>query len=190
MRIIAGAFKGRRLQAPDWPGLRPTSDKLRETLFNVLAPRIREARVLDGYAGTGAVGIEALSRGASHVTFVERDPRAVALIEANLRHCGAADRYAIIRAGFAAANPAAPGPFDLIFLDPPYGPEALAAALAAAGPLAGDATLVVVEHARRDPAPERAGALVRSRQLTSGDSALAFYERRTEGAHEHLIGTA
>src|SRR3712207_7968871 len=87
MRIIAGAFKGRRLKAPSWPGLRPTSDKLRETLFNVLAPRIEGARVLDGYAGSGAVGIEALSRGAAHVTFVEHDGRAVRLIEENLRPC-------------------------------------------------------------------------------------------------------
>src|SRR4051812_48831390 len=101
MRIVAGTLKGRRLEAPSWEGLRPTSDKLRETLFNVLAPRIAGAQVLDGYAGTGAVGIEALSRGAAHVTFVERDPRAVALIEANLRRCGISDRYAIIRAGFA-----------------------------------------------------------------------------------------
>ena len=84
MRIIAGRLKGRRLKAPAWDGLRPTSDKLRETLFNILAPRIDGARVLDGYAGTGAVGIEALSRGAAHVTFVEQDRRAVALIEANL----------------------------------------------------------------------------------------------------------
>src|SRR3954471_23952520 len=104
MRIIAGAFKGRRLQAPDWPGLRPTSDKLRETLFNILAPRIEGARLLDGYAGTGAVGIEALSRGAAHVTFVERDARAAALIAANLRHCGVENRYAIIRAGFAGTE--------------------------------------------------------------------------------------
>src|SRR5918997_6355170 len=104
MRIIAGTLKGRRLQAPDWPGLRPTSDKLRETLFNLLAPRIAGARLLDAYAGTGAVGIEALSRGASHVTFVDRDPRAVALIEANLRHCGVVDRYAIIRARFAGTE--------------------------------------------------------------------------------------
>jgi 16S rRNA (guanine(966)-N(2))-methyltransferase RsmD len=183
MRIIAGTLKGRRLDAPDWPGLRPTSDKLRETLFNVLAPRIRDARVLDGYAGTGAVGIEALSRGAAHVTFVEHDPRAVALIEANLRHCGVADRYAIIRAGFAGTTPAAGGgAFDVIFLDPPYGADDLPAALAAAEPLVGEATLLVIEHARRDPAPEQAGRLLRSRELTSGDSALAFYARRTEGA--------
>ncbi len=82
IRIIAGTLKGRRLESPDWPGLRPTSDKLRETLFNVLGAAVVGARVLDGYAGTGAVGIEALSRGAAHVTFVERDPRAAALIEA------------------------------------------------------------------------------------------------------------
>jgi 16S rRNA (guanine(966)-N(2))-methyltransferase RsmD len=184
MRVIAGTLKGRRLQAPDWPGLRPTSDKLRETLFNVLAPRIRDARVLDGYAGTGAVGIEALSRGAAHVTFVERDPRAVALIEANLRHCGVTDRYAIIRAGFDRPSAAASSVFDVIFLDPPYGAAELATALAAAEPLVGEATLLVIEHAARDLPPERAGNLQRSRELTSGDSALAFYARRTGTRNE------
>ena len=101
MRVIAGSLKGRRLKAPTWDGLRPTSDKLRETLFNVLAPRIAGARVLDGFAGTGALGIEALSRGAAHVTFVERDRRAQALIAENLARCGIADGYAIIRATVA-----------------------------------------------------------------------------------------
>ena len=104
MRIIAGTLKGRRLEAPDWDGLRPTSDQLRETLFNMLAPRDRAARACStAMRAPGAVGIEALSRGAAHVTFVERDPRAAALIEANLRRCGVTDRYAIIRAGFADA---------------------------------------------------------------------------------------
>ncbi len=88
MRVIAGTLKGRRLKAPTWEGLRPTSDKLRETLFNVLASRIEGTRVLDGYAGTGALGIEALSRGAAHVTFIEEDRRALQLIEDNLAHCG------------------------------------------------------------------------------------------------------
>ena len=88
MRVIAGEFKGRRLEAPDWPGLRPTSDKLRETLFNVLQGRLPQARFLDVFAGTGAVGIEALSRGAAHVTFVEQDPRARGLIAENLARCG------------------------------------------------------------------------------------------------------
>src|SRR4029079_12971992 len=98
MRVIAGTFKGRRLKTPAWDGLRPTSDKLRETLFNILAPRVPGARVLDAYAGTGAIGIEALSRGAASVTFVERDRRAQALIAENLAHCGVQNGYAIIRA--------------------------------------------------------------------------------------------
>jgi len=119
MRVIAGTLKGRTLDAPKWDGLRPTSDKLRETLFNVLATRIQGARVLDGFAGTGAVGIEALSRGAAHVTFVDRDPRAVALIETNLERCGVTDRYAIIRVRFAVTEQlAGSGPFDVVFLDP------------------------------------------------------------------------
>src|SRR5688572_4658970 len=95
MRVIAGRYRGRRLKAPTWDGLRPTSDKLRETLFNILAPRIEGARILDGYAGTGAVGIEALSRGAAHVTFVEQDRRATALIAANIAALGEGADYTI-----------------------------------------------------------------------------------------------
>src|SRR5207237_6225250 len=154
VRVIAGSLKGRKLDPPDWEGLRPTSDKLRETLFNILAPRIVGARVLDGYAGTGAIGIEALSRGAAHVTFVERDPRAVQLIETNLAALGLERRrapasdaaarkkgYAIIRAGFAdAAKRLAVGEFDLLILDPPYADRAAEDALAAAVPLAGPDT--------------------------------------------------
>lgn len=183
MRVIAGAFKGRRLDAPDWPGLRPTSDKLRETLFNVLAPLVPAARVIDAYAGSGAVGIEALSRGAAHVTFVERDPRAARLVTANLARCGVApERYAIIRAGFADAVRRLDGaPADILFMDPPYGAQTLAGALHVAAQVAGAGTLVVVEHARRDPAPLQAGGLTRTRELTSGDSALAFYRRADHG---------
>jgi 16S rRNA (guanine966-N2)-methyltransferase len=95
MRVIAGQFKGRRLKAPSWEGLRPTSDKLRETLFNILAPRIAGASVLDGFAGTGALGVEAMSRGAAHVTFIEHDRRAAALIESILALCGAKRGYTI-----------------------------------------------------------------------------------------------
>jgi 16S rRNA (guanine(966)-N(2))-methyltransferase RsmD len=175
MRIIAGTFKGRRLDAPDWPGLRPTSDRLRETLFNVLAPRIVGARFLDAYAGTGAVGIEALSRGASHVTFVERDPRAARLIEQNLARCGVQDRYAIIRAGFAGAAQRLTDPFQILFLDPPYGAGELIAALGAAAALVAGDALLIVEHATRDKAPDAVGGLSRRRELVQGDSALAFF---------------
>ncbi len=120
VRVIAGQFKGRRLKTPKWEGVRPTSDKLRETLFNILAPRIDGARVLDGYAGTGAVGIEAISRGAAHVTFVEQDRRAVALIEENAQVCGVEGGYTIDRGDFRASRPRFAGSFDLILLDPPY----------------------------------------------------------------------
>jgi 16S rRNA (guanine(966)-N(2))-methyltransferase RsmD len=183
MRVIAGTLKGRRLATPDWPGLRPTSDKLRETLFNVLGPRVAGARMLDAYAGTGAVGIEALSRGAAHVTFVESDRRAAALVQANLLHCGLKEGYAIIRVEFAgvpgrldARDPAGSTmPFDIIFLDPPYGATGMISALATAAALASQETLVVIEHARRDAPPAETGKLRLTRNLLSGDSGLAFY---------------
>ncbi len=171
MRVIAGELKGRRLKAPTWDGLRPTSDKLRETLFNVVASRVSGARVLDYYAGTGAIGIEALSRGALHVTFVENDRRAVNLIAENLLHCGLKDRYAIIRA--PQSLPA--GSIDLAVLDPPYDAPDLTASIAAAEPLMAPAGLLVLEHARRRAAPDEVGRLRKMRDLVSGDSALAFY---------------
>jgi 16S rRNA (guanine966-N2)-methyltransferase len=178
IRIISGTLKGRKLETPDWDGLRPTSDRLRETLFNVLAPSIEGARFVDAFAGTGAVGIEALSRGAAHVTFVEQDARAARLVQTNLDRCRIEERYAIIRVGFAVAVRRLAGERpDIIFLDPPYGADALREALDCAAELASPATIVVVEHATRDAAPEAAGALVRTRDLTSGDSALAFYRR-------------
>jgi len=183
MRIIAGSLKGRRLDSGAWPGLRPTSDKLRETLFNILTPRIAGARVLDGFAGTGAVGLEALSRGAAHVTFVERDRRASALIEGNLRRCGVESACAIIRAGFddAARGALRDAVFDLILLDPPYD-EDLGPIVGAAAPLVGGDGLLVLEHARRQAAPEVSGELMRVREVRSGDSALAIYQRRDSRA--------
>ena len=160
MRIIAGSLKGRRLSAPSWEGLRPTSDKLRETLFNILAPRIEGARMLDGYAGTGAIGIEALSRGAAHVTFVERDRRAQALIEENLARCGIADGYVMMRASVSRAlADLQSASFDIMIFDPPYEQEPDEILAAAADRLAAGGVLVL-EHARRAQAPESAGRLV------------------------------
>jgi len=157
--VIAGTLKGRRLKAPTWNGLRPTSDKLRETVFNILAPRIAGARFFAGYAGTGAVGIEALSRGAASVTFAENDRRAIALIEENLAHCGVENGYAIIRASVARAidqlDAAAFGPyelFDIVWLDPPY-EEQPDAVIDAAGVLVASGGLLVIEHARRRRLP-------------------------------------
>ena len=183
MRVIAGTHKGRRLKAPTWDGLRPTSDRLRETLFNILAPRVAGARVLDGYAGTGAVGIEALSRGAAAVTFVEQDRRAQALIAANLEHCGIADGYAIIRDSAARALDelqARGALFDLILLDPPYADSntQITTVLAHAAALLSPDGLVVLEHARRHQLPPPEGPLVQTRTVAAGDSALTFYACR------------
>ena len=178
MRIIAGALKGRRLDTPGWDGLRPTSDRLRETLFNILAGRVAGAHVLDGYAGTGAVGIEAISRGAARVVFVERDARAARLIAENLARCGVADGYAIIRADIARiGDPGGARPFDLILLDPPYADPEVVAGVARAGSWLSDEGMLVLEHARRKPSPLEAGGLTRVRVVHSGDSALSFYRR-------------
>jgi 16S rRNA (guanine966-N2)-methyltransferase len=186
MRVIAGTLKGRQLKSPSWEGLRPTSDKLRETLFNILAPRVAGARVLDGYAGTGALGIEALSRGARAVTFVERDRRAQTLIAENLARCGVAGGCAIIRAGITRALDTLGGPpaselFDIVLLDPPYAlasPDACESVVSEASRVLAPTGVLVFEHPRRSQAPATAGPLILSRTVVSGDSALSFYTRR------------
>lgn len=177
MRIIAGQFKGRTLLGPFTSGVRPTSDRLRETLFNLVDVETPDCRVLDGFAGTGAVGLEALSRGAAHVTFVERDPRAIAVIERNVAACGAGGRCMIVRGDFTgiarrlAGNPR----FDLVLLDPPYDVPDPDAALAEAAALLRPGGLVVLEHARRREPPAGSRVLSIRRQVTAGDSQLTFY---------------
>ena len=175
MRVIAGQLKGRRLKAPTWEGLRPTSDKLRETLFNILAPRIEGARVLDGYAGTGAVGIEAISRGAAHVSFVEQNRRAATLIAQNLAACGVEQGYTIHHGDVVSALGRLPSEerFDLILLDPPYDADNVAQALAAAAPRLASGGVLVLERATRR-AIEAPAPLTRVRDVTSGDSTLTF----------------
>ena len=182
MRVIAGTLKGRRLEPPRWTGLRPTSDRLRETLFDVLGERIAGAAALDGFAGTGALGLEALSRGAATVVFVERDRRAAALIAANLDRCGVDGGATIVTGSLPdALDRAAPGePFDLILLDPPYAyPEAeIDAILSAAARRLAPHGRVVLERARRSPACEVPELALR-RRIACGDSALVFYGRQS-----------
>ena len=181
MRIIAGTHKGRNLKAPKWDGLRPTSDKLRETLFNILQHRIDGARVLDAFSGTGAVALEALSRGAASATCLDNDRRAAGLIAENAALCGEADRCVIIRdvASRALKKPLPGGPFDIVVLDPPYDYANLAEAVQDAAGQRVPGGLVVLEHASRvvPPQPDHLGAapLTLTRTVTSGDSALTFY---------------
>ena len=175
MRVIAGSLKGRRLKPPDWEGLRPTSDKLRETLFNILAPRVAGARVLDGFAGTGALGIEAISRGAANVTFIEADHRAASLIEANLAQCGVVGGYTIQRGDVLAElrRPRAAGAFSLVLLDPPYEETRTAPILEAAASHLEDGGLLILERATRT-APEVPDSLTMVREVRSGGSTLTF----------------
>lgn len=184
-RVIAGSAKGVRLRAPG-PGTRPFSDRVKQTLFAILEPELDGARVLDLFAGSGAAGIEALSRGAGSAVFVERDSGAVAVIAGNL----AASRLAgptavVVRADVVAwlerGGAAAHGPFDLVLADPPYAEvdllrRTLEALGAADAPLATGAR-VVAKHFWRDRPPERVGMLATERDRRFGESALTFYRR-------------
>jgi pantetheine-phosphate adenylyltransferase len=188
VRIIAGRLKGRRLAGPAAPGLRPTSDGLRETLFNVLGATVESARVFDGYAGTGALGLEALSRGARHVTFVERDRAAIAVLRRNVAACGAEKACAIIRDDVVAlaARPASRGQFDLVLLDPPYDSADLEALVRATAPLVAPGGRLVLEHSRRRPSPESAAPLERTRVVRAGDSALSFYAGESAASQDSM----
>lgn len=178
------------------PGMltRPTADRVREALFNILSPWIADARVLDLFAGTGALGIEALSRGAREAVFVERDPKAVRVLRANLRHTGL-EPLARVYVGDALREAARLGGqgmrFDLILVDPPYRTglaQAALAALDAAGAVAPGAW-VVVEHAAQEDMPERAANLTKVRAARYGDTVLAFY-RPSPGVDEPGAGPA
>jgi 16S rRNA (guanine966-N2)-methyltransferase len=134
MRIVAGAWRGRPLVAPDGLATRPTADRVRETLFSMLVSRLGSfdgVRVADLFAGSGALGFEALSRGAAHVTFVERDAKAIVAIRANAANLGCADRIAVMTSSALTLPPSAP--FDLVLADPPYQPGSGTAAIAAIG---------------------------------------------------------
>ncbi len=193
MRIIAGSYRSRPLKAPPGLSTRPSSDRLRETLFNVLAPRVQGAAFLDLYAGSGAVGIEALSRGAADVTFVERAPAALKVLRDNLERLGIGSRFRIhsgsVGAFLRSAAKPSPKPerYEVVFLDPPYDEER--EYMATLGLLGGSAAallapgaLVVAEHARKQALDDRYGNLNRMRQLKQGDAILSFYETHSTPA--------
>src|SRR5215813_11202791 len=180
MRVIAGKFRRRKLKSPPSTQTRPTSDRLRETLFNILAPRIAGARFLDLCAGTGAVGIEALSRGAAHVTFVEQSRKMSALIDTNCEalkilnetELATADAFEFLR---RRARKTAQ-PFDIIFFDPPYAAnyECVLNYIAEHPSLLADDGIVIVEHHKKKQVTEQV-ELSRYREVRQGDSVLSFF---------------
>jgi 16S rRNA (guanine(966)-N(2))-methyltransferase RsmD len=182
MRIIAGTYRSRTLAAPAGLATRPTSDRLRETLFNVLTPRIEGAAFLDLYAGSGAVGIEAISRGAARVEFVERAPAALAVLRANLAKLGVTAGFRIDErsVGGFLKTPKPGAAFNIVFLDPPYDAEReYAAALGLLGEgsanMLAPGAVVIAEHRRKEKLEEKYGALERTRLLEQGDAGLSFY---------------
>jgi 16S rRNA (guanine966-N2)-methyltransferase len=181
MRVIAGQFRSRRLESIPGIATRPTPDRLRETLFDILAPRIEGAVFLDAYAGTGAVGIEALSRGARHAIFLERSRAALEVIHRNLGALGLDAHATVLAAPVLAALPRHRA--DIVFADPPYESDAYTAlldALAEAPP-----PLAVIQHAVRRDLPAEHRGLERTRLLKQGDNALSFYEGTISNHERH-----
>jgi 16S rRNA (guanine(966)-N(2))-methyltransferase RsmD len=183
MRVIAGTYRSRRLAAPAGTATRPTSDRLRETLFNILAPRLAGATFADLYAGSGANGIEALSRGAAMVLFVEQASPAMEAIRLNLKSLGIVSGHGLEPRGvssFLRRMAQRDRTLDIVFLDPPYeAEEEYAATLGLLGgecaSLLTEDSIVVAEHRRRLPLAERYGALARSRVKEQGDATLSFF---------------
>jgi 16S rRNA (guanine966-N2)-methyltransferase len=185
MRIIAGKYRSRILKSLKGLALRPTSDRLRETLFNVLGPGVVGSRFLDVFAGTGAVGIEALSRSAADVTFIENHAPAAKLIRHNLDSLKITSGATILNVDalialqkLAARHTPSTPPFDFVFVDPPYAAHVDYARtlefLATANSLAPDA-LVIFEHHHKFQLPEQFGQLRRTRVLKQGDATLTFF---------------
>lgn len=181
MRVIAGKYRGRKLRSPPSIQTRPTSDRLRETLFNILAPRIESTRFLDLCAGTGAVGIEAISRGAARVIFVDRSRKMAALIAANIESLEATDAAEIVASEaleFLRRHiKHQAGPFDILFFDPPYAEdyEAVLGFIAehVAEILQADGMVIVEHHKKKLLSDEP--PLKRYRELKQGDSVLSFF---------------
>jgi len=183
MRVISGTYRSRLLAAPPGLATRPTSDRLRETLFNILAPRIQDATFADLYAGSGANGIEAISRGAAMVFFVENAPPAMEAIRRNLKSLGIASGYGLEPrsvSSFLRRLAQRESTLGIVFLDPPY--DAVEEYEATLGLLGGECvslltaeSIIVAEHRRKQPLNERYGALVRYRLREQGDAALSFF---------------
>jgi len=186
VRIIAGAYKGRRLVTPRGETTRPTADQVRIALLDTLMPWLPEARVLDLFAGAGGVGLEALSRGAAHATFVERDARAVHALRANVTALGVARAARVVRDDVRRALQTLSRDgerFDVVFLDPPYDGDDVATTLDALGvELLADGAVVVAQHLTKRAPPTSVGGLTAFRARRFGETTLTFFRRDAPGA--------
>lgn len=178
MRIVAGKFRGRRLFTPKGDRIRPTTDRVREAIFNIIASHLPDAVVLDLFAGTGALGLEALSRGAARAVFIDRSADAAALVRKNIELCRVEDRARVLQGSMIQILERLAGQgelFDLIFMDPPYGKGYIEEALKHVGKVSDLQTLIVAEHHIKDILPASVGEWTRARERRYGDTAISFF---------------
>ena len=177
MRVTGGTGRGQRLKVPSGSCVRPTSDKVKQALFNILGDRVIDAVFLDLFAGAGGIGIEALSRGAGRVTFVDSSRESLSVVRRNIEQTGFGDRAhtELLKAETFLKRPSER--YDIIFLDPPYAEEIypLLELIAATGKLK-YAGIVIAEHFKKQPSPRQAGSLMLHREARYGDTVLAFYK--------------
>lgn len=176
MRVTGGNERGRQLKAPPGSSVRPTSDKVKQALFNILGDRVAGAVFLDLFAGAGGIGIDALSRGAERAVFVDEARGSLAVVRQNIDDLGYGNRAVTVLSTAEAFLKKPSGHYDIAFLDPPYADnmQPLLELLASAGVLKPDA-IVVAEHMKKQPSPEKAGCLTLQRAARYGDTVLAFY---------------
>jgi len=184
MKIIGGEFKGRNIDMPRvTPSIRPTSDKVREALFNIIKDKVSGASVLDLFAGSGALGIEAFSRGAARVTFVDKNKRCTDIIKKNVSNLdGNTDNIKIFHSEAAKAIKKLNDSkmrFDLVFLDPPYYEDSLKKCLIYIDnyDILSRSALIICEHFKKDTVPAESGKITRIREYRYGDTVLSIYRR-------------
>ena len=177
MRIIAGSARGRKLFSPEGMDVRPTTDKVKESLFNIIQFEIPGARVLDLFAGTGQLGLEALSRGAAEAVFVDSSGKSLAVVKKNAALCGFSDRARFVSGDAFAFLARGEGPFDLVLLDPPYHKGMCAKALELLPPVLGENAAVICETQADEPLPEGFGAYSRCREYRYSAIRLSVYRR-------------
>jgi 16S rRNA (guanine966-N2)-methyltransferase len=198
MRIIAGTYRSRILKSLKGLALRPTSDRLRETLFNVLGTDVAGSRFVDLFAGTGAIGIEALSRGAAEVVFIENHAPAANLIKKNLESLGVRTGATVLAVDalrgldmLTGRHRPGDSPYDFVFLDPPYAAAddyARVLRFLGAAAFLAPGGIVIAEHHRKFDLPEHSGELQRVRVLKQGDAALSFFRRNASSDKEISAG--
>lgn len=182
MRIIAGELKGRRLKTPLDERVRPTTDKVKEAVFSIIMPWLSDSIVVDMFAGTGNLGLEAVSRGAAHVYFADRDRQSIALIRENVSHCKVEDRCTIICTDYKSCSRKISSRADIIFLDPPYDKGILTKAIdmIIEEDMLEDGGIIVAEHSASEILPDKMGRLTRIREKKYGKIGITIYENSSE----------